>query len=781
VGKPFKGIVNVDIRDSVPDWEPYTQPIAPEGAPNVLYVVLDDVGFSAMEPFGGLIETPNINRIAKRGLVYSNFHTTALCSPTRSCLMTGRNHTTNGMASITEASSGFPSSNGHIPFECATIAEVLGERGWNTYMTGKWHLTAEDEMNLASRKTQWPVGRGFERFYGFLGAETNQWYPDLVYDNHPVDPPATPEQGYHLTTDLTDRALSFIADAKAIAPDKPFLLYYCPGACHAPHHAPKAWIEKYKGKFDMGYERYRELVFERQKQLGILPDGAELSPINPYIDETSADGSKGWPELDTVRPWDSLSDDEQTLFCRMAEVYAGFLGHADHELGRLLDHLDESGELDNTIIVLVSDNGASGEGGPSGSVNENKLFNGLPDTIEENLPYLDELGGPRTYNHYPTGWACAFNTPFKLWKRYANWEGGTADPMIVSWPAGIKETGVRRQYTHAVDIVPTIYECLGIELPDAVKGHTQVPIEGVSFAPTFNDPGAKTGKQTQFFSMAGTRAIWHDGWKAAAVSPSAPDMWAGYETQRWELFDVENDPSECHDLAAQHPDKLQELIGLWWAEAGRYGALPLENRGVVEILTTERPQLSKPRNRYTYYPGGSEVPESVAPNLRNRSYTIAVEVTIDSEEAGGVLFAHGSRFGGHALYIKDRKLKYVYNWVGMFEQVVESTEPVPTGHVVLSASFEREGDGMPAEGTLTLHMRERAVGDERIKTQPGKFSIAGEGLNVGREGAEAVTDDYPGDAPWPFVGGTIHKCVIDVSGEPFVDLANEAAMAFARD
>ena len=315
MSKQFNCVINLDIRDSVPDWEPYTQPIAPEGSPNFLYVVLDDVGFSAMEPFGGLIETPNINRIAERGLVYSNFHTTALCSPTRSCLMTGRNHTTNGMASITEASAGFPSSNGHIPFECATIAEVLGERGWNTYMTGKWHLTAEDEMNLASRKTQRPVGRGFERFYGFLGAETNQWYPDLVYDNHPVDPPTSPEHGYHLTTDLTDRALSFIADAKAIAPDKPFFLYYCPGACHAPHHAPKEWIDKYKGKFDMGYEQYREHVFERQKQLGILPDGAELSPINPYIDETSPDGAKGWPELDTVRPWDSLSDDERTLFC----------------------------------------------------------------------------------------------------------------------------------------------------------------------------------------------------------------------------------------------------------------------------------------------------------------------------------------------------------------------------------------------------------------------------------------------------------------------------------
>jgi arylsulfatase len=684
------------------------------------------------------------------------------------------------MATITEAASGFPSSNGHIPFECGTIAEVLGERGWNTYMTGKWHLTAEDEMNLASTKNQWPIGRGFERFYGFLGAETNQWYPDLVYDNHPVDQPASPEDGYHLTTDLTDRALTFIQDAKAIAPDKPFFLYYCPGACHAPHHVPQEWADRHKGKFDMGYEAYRQLVFDRQKQMGIITDKAELSPINPYVDETSSDG-KAWPELDTVRPWDSLSDDERRLFARMAEVYAGFLGHTDNEIGRLLDFLEESGQLDNTVIVLVSDNGASGEGGPNGSVNENKIFNGLPDTIEEALPFLDVLGTPRTYNHYPTGWACAFNTPFKLWKRYSNWEGGTADPLIVSWPARIKSQGVRRQYVHAVDIVPTIYEGLGIEPPDDVKGYTQYPIEGVSFAATFDDPDASTGKQTQFYSMGGTRAIWHRGWKAAAVSPSAPDMWAGYASQRWELFDTDNDPCECHDLAAEQPEKLQELIGLWWSEAGRYQALPLENRNAVEILTTERPQLSKPRSRYVYYPGGSEVPESAGPNVRNRSYTIAVEVDIDTEEASGVLFSQGSRFGGHTLYIKDRKLKYVYNFVGLFDQVVESSEPVPTGHVVLSASFAREGDGMPAEGTLTLHIREQAVGEAKIKTQPGKFSLGGEGLNVGRDSGEPVTDDYPGESPWPFVGGKIKRAIIDVSGDPFEDLANEARMAFARD
>jgi len=780
MAKPFKGVVNVDISRSTPDWAPYAQPVARDGAPNILYIVLDDVGFSAMEPFGGLIRTPNINRIAERGLVYSNFHTTALCSPTRSCLLTGRNHTTNSMGSITEAAAGFPNSSGHIPFECGNIAEVLGERGWNTFMVGKWHLTPEDEMNLASTKRQWPLGRGFERFYGFLGAETNQWYPDLIHDNHPVEQPAIPEQGYHFSTDITDHALAFIRDAKAVAPEKPFFLYYCPGACHAPHHAPKEWSDKYRGAFDMGYEAYREQVFQRQQALGILPEEAELSPINPYIDRTSRDG-KTWPELDTVRPWEPLSDEEKRLFARMAEVYAGFLSHADNEIGRLLGYLEESGQLENTIIVIVSDNGASGEGGPNGSVNENKLFNGLPDKIEENLAFLDDLGTPLTYNHYPTGWAWAFNTPFKLWKRYSNYEGGTADPMIVSWPARITATGIRRQYTHAVDIVPTLYESLEIELPETLKGYTQFPLEGISFATSFDDEAADTGKTTQFYSMGGTAAIWHEGWKAASLTPAAPDMWADYAGQTWELFDTTTDPTECHDLAEQHPDKLRELVNLWWVEAGKYNALPLENRGVVEILGTERPQIAKQRSRYLYYPGTAEVPESVAPNIRNRSYTVAVEVDVESADASGVLFSHGARFGGHALYAKDGKLKYVYNWVGMFEQIVESTERIPTGHVVLSASFDREGDTMPAEGTLTLYFGDRQVGQGRIKTQPGKFSIAGEGLNVGKDTAEPVSDDYPGSSPWPFTGGTIVRAAVDVSGTPFVDLAEEARMAFARD
>jgi arylsulfatase len=682
------------------------------------------------------------------------------------------------MACISEASSGFPNANGHIPFECAMAPEVLGELGWSTFMVGKWHLCAEDEENLASRRHGWPSGRGFDRWYGFIGAETNQWYPDLIHDNHPVDPPQTPEEGYHLSVDITDKAMSFIRDMKAVAPDKPWFLYYAFGAGHAPHHVPKEWADKYKGQFDMGYEAYRETVFEKQKKLGLIPAGAELSPINPYTDLKGPKG-QDWPALDVVRPWDSLDADEKKLFSRMAEVYAGFVSHADHQLGRMLDYLEESGQLDNTLIILVSDNGASGEGGPNGSVNENKFFNAIDDTIKDNLKYLDVLGSPLTYNHYPTGWAWAFNTPFKMWKRYANYQGGTADPMIVSWPAQIRKFGLRTQYQHAIDIVPTIYDCLGVEMPEVYRGATQIPLEGASFKATFDDEKAP-GRTTQFYSMLSTRAIYHDGWKAASVTPATPDGWAEFATQRWELFDTEADPCECHDLADKHPDKLQELISLWWAQAGMYNALPLESRTAIAILDTERPQLAKPRDQYVYYPGCEEVPESVAVNIRNRSYAIVADVTLE-KGAAGVLFAHGCRFGGHALYIKDGKLKYDYNYVGEFDQYVESSEPVPTGDCRLSASFEKSGTGTPTEGLLSLYFNDKKVGEGKIKTQPGKFSLAGEGLNVGMDRGEPVTDDYPGDAPWPFTGGTIHKVIVNVSGDPWVDREKEVRAAFARD
>jgi arylsulfatase A-like enzyme len=781
----FKGTINVDIRDSVPDWSPFGAPKAPAGAPNVVYIVLDDVGFSAMNSYGGPIDTPNIDRLAAEGLRYTQWHTTALCSPTRSCLLTGRNHTRNSMACITEGSSGFPNASGVIPAENGMLSEILGELGWNTYMVGKWHLCPTDEMNVAATRRNWPSGRGFERWYGFLGAETNQWYPDLVYDNHPVDAPASPEDGYHFSVDITDKAIEFIKDAKVIAPEKPFFLYYSPGAAHAPHHAPKEWIDRYTGRFDMGYEAMREQTLARQKELGIVPADTELPSINPIGTAQTRQGPDGqpFPPLEYTKPWESLSADEKRLFARMAEVYAGFLSHADHQIGRLLDFLEETGERENTLIILVSDNGASGEGGPDGSVNENLLFNGIPDSLQANLAMLEELGGTKTYNHYPNGWAMAFNTPFKMWKRY-EFNGGTSDPCIISWPGNKAAAGqVRTQYHHAIDLVPTVLDLLGVEMPTRIKGHVQVPFDGVSMRSSFDDADAPSTRQTQFFSMLGSRGIWHQGWKAVTTHPTIAG-WGHFNDDTWELYHVETDRSELHDLAAEQPDKLRELVNLWYAEAGRNGAFPLDDRSALEIILTPRPQMTAPRNRYVYYPDLSEVPEAQAVNLRNRSFSIGALVDIPGPGAQGVLFSQGARFGGHTLYIKDNRLHYVNNFVGMFEQKIDATEDVPIGvNLILAASFDKDGEDPPhvSTGILSLYHGDTKVGEGRIKTQPGMFSLAGEGLAVGRDGSEPVTDDYPGVSPFRFTGGTIHRVAVDVSGEPFIDLEREAAAMLARE
>jgi arylsulfatase A-like enzyme len=785
MSKRFKGIVNVDIRDSVPDWSPFEAPVAPEGAPNVVYIVLDDVGFSALGSYGGPIDTPNIDRIVADGLRYTQMHTTALCSPTRSCLLTGRNHTRNSMACITEAAIGYPNASGVIPPENGQIQEILGAHGWNTYMVGKWHLCPDSEMNLASSRRNWPTGRGFERFYGFLGAETNQWYPDLVYDSHPVDPPRLPEDGYHLTEDLTDKALEFIKDAKVVAPDKPFFLYYAPGACHAPHHAPKEWIEKFKGQFDMGYEEIREQTLARQKQMGIVPAATQLPPINPIgtPDTRKSPDGKAFPALDYTRPWDSLSADEQRLFCRMAEVYAGFMGHADAQIGRLLDYLEDTGQRENTVVVVISDNGASGEGGPDGSVNEMKFANGIPDSMEANLALLDELGGTKTYNHYPTGWAMAFNTPFKMWKRY-EFNGGTSDPCIISWPKGITARGeVRDQYHHAIDLVPTILDALGVDPPETIGGHVQTDFDGVSMRYSFDAGSIPSARTTQFYSMLGSRAIWHAGWKAVTTHPTISG-WGNFGKDTWELYHTDVDRSELRDRAAEEPERLQEMINLWYAEAGANDAFPLDDRSALEIMLTPRPLLSPARNRYMYYSGASEVPESQAVNVRNRSYTIGAVVDIAEPGVEGVLFAHGSRFGGHSLYVKDNRLHYVYNFVGMLEQKIVGTEEVPAGkNLILSASFDKDGEDPPgvATGMLSLYHGDTKVGEGRIKTQPGKFMIAGEGLCVGRDSGEPVTADYAGDHPHAFTGGTINRVAVDVSGEPYVDLEREAAAMMARE
>ena len=781
--KEFSGKIELDIRDSEPDWGPYAAPTAPAGAPNVLYLVWDDTGIATWDCFGGLVDMPAMSRIAERGVRLSQFHTTALCSPTRASLLTGRNATTVGMATIEEFTDGFPNCNGRIPNDTALLSEVLAERGYNTYCVGKWHLTPLEESNLAATRRHWPLGRGFERFYGFMGGETDQWYPELMYDNHPVAPPATPEEGYHLSKDLADKTIEFIRDAKVIAPDKPWFTYLCPGAGHAPHHVFKEWADKYAGRFDMGYEAYREIVLENQKNLGIVPQDTELSPVNPYLDVKGPDG-QAWPLLDTVRPWDTLDDEEKRLFCRMAEVFAGFLSYTDDQIGRILDYLEESGQLDDTVIVVISDNGASGEGGPNGSVNENKFFNGYLDTVEESMHFYDHLGGPDTYNHYPIGWAMAFNTPYKLFKRYASHEGGIADTAILSWPNGIDAHGeVRDNYVNVCDVTPTIYDLLDITPPDEVAGIAQKPLDGVSFKAALQDSSAATGKDTQFYTMLGTRGIWHEGWFASTVHAASPAGWSHFDDDRWELFHIEVDRSQCHDLAAERPDKLEELKALWFSEAAKYNGLPLSDLDIFETLGRFRPYLSVDRTSFTYYPGASEVGTGAAAELRGQSFSVLAEVTVDTPGAEGVLFKQGAGHGGHVLFVQDGRLQYVYNFMGEDEQRVSAPDPIPLGAHVFGVQYARtgtvEGSHTPLGG-VTLHVDGETVATlPGVRAQPGSFGLAGGGIAVGRNGGQAVSSAY--EAPYAFTGGTIAKAIVDISGTPYLDVERELARAFSKD
>jgi len=761
----FKGVIGRTVAESTPWWP---EPVRAEvGAPNVLYIVLDDVGYGQISAFGGLCETPNLDRIAANGLRYRNFHTTALCSPTRTCLLTGRNHHANAMASIVENASGFPGYTATIPFENGFLSEMLTPRGYAAYAVGKWHLTPHTEMNMAARKDRWPLGRGFERFYGFLGGDTNQWHPELVYDNHPIAPPKTYEEGYHLTEDLADRAIEFVTDLKNVDPAKPFFLYFCTGAGHAPHHAPQEWIEKYRGKFDMGWDHARDAVFARQKELGIVPPGTQLTE-RPH-----------W-----IAPWDTLTADEKRLYARMMEVYAGFISHTDAQIGRLLDFLEGIGQLDNTIVVAISDNGASAEGGPHGLLNEASFFNRVPETVEENLAKIDELGGPTAFNHYPFGWAFAGNTPFQRWKREVH-EGGIADFCIVHWPASIKAPGeVRGQYVHAVDVTPTVLELLGVEPPAAIRGVQQSPIHGSSFAATINEPAAPSLHETQYYEMLGNRAIYHRGWKAVTYHGTEGMIYDGvtdptkhFDEDRWELYHVEEDFSESRDLAAEYPEKVRELEALWWSEAGRYNVLPLDARSLGR--GQGRPRISAKRERFVYYPGGAAIESAAAVNTKNRSHSITALAIIPEGGAEGVLVAHGGRFGGYSLYVKDRKLRYTYNLLGKAHFDIVSDIDVPAGPCRLGFSFEKTGPHpFGPGGTGRLYINGKQVGETAIpRTVPFLFAL-GESLQIGRDEGNPVTDAYA--SPNAFTGKLV-RVVIDVTGaEPPRDLEQEARIEMAR-
>ncbi|MGX5694842.1 arylsulfatase [Agromyces soli] len=778
--REFRGKIELDVRDSQGDWEAFLPSKAPEGAPNVLVVLYDDTGMAAWSPYGGRIQMPTMERLARNGLTYSQWHTTALCSPTRSTFLTGRNHHLNGFATISESSTGFPGYNSHIPPSNVPMAHLLRDAGWSTFWVGKNHNVPIDEWTAGSSKKNWPLAQGYDRFYGFIGGETNNWYPSLAEDNRYIDQPYQPEDGYHLSKDLADQALKMIRDVKQTEPDKPWYLWFCPGANHAPHHAPQEYIDRYKGKFDDGYEAYREWVLPRMIERGILPADTALTELNPMPDGT-------FSQSDEVLPWASLSDEQKAMFSRMAEVYAGFSEYTDAQVGRIIDYLEESGQLDNTLVIYCADNGASGEGSPNGSVNEGKIFGGYPDSLEENLKLVDKLGSPDTYNHYPTGWAAAFSTPYKMFKRYT-YQGGIADPMVISWPKGISARGeVRHQYHHSTDVVPTILEACGVAFPDTYNGVEQTPLSGVSMVPSFDAaPDAPTNKKTQYYEMFGQRGIWHEGWKAVTVH--GPVSGKGhFDEDVWELYHTEVDRAEANNLADRYPERLEELKALWMAEAKANNVLPLNDLQVIgnpkdfdTFIHMEYHQPAPPSGQYVYYPGTSEVPERSAANVHGVSYKIAAEVefTPDTE---GVIFAHGSRFGGHALVVKDGQVHYVYNFLGIPPEDRVSA-PVPTsGKHIIGVEFTKEGMGEYREGVgpVKLYIDEQQVGEKRIRTVLGHFSLCGEGLTIGRDSADPVSSLY--GYGFDFKNGEIARVVFDIADDVYLDLEAHLAAAYARD
>lgn len=769
-GAAFPGAIGLTVDRSSPAWP---SPIrSRQGTPNVLIIVLDDTGFGQLGCYGSPIRTPHLDKLAAGGLRFTNMHTTALCSPTRSCILTGRNHHSNGMACVTEVSTGFPGYNGSIPFENGFLSEQLLTAGYNTYAIGKWHLTPVDQTSAAGPYDRWPLGRGFERYYGFLGGDTSQYYPDLVHDNHQVEPPGTPEEGYHLTPDLVAHACQMIADGKQVAPDKPFFMYFCPGAMHAPHHAPREWIDRYKGAFDAGWEVYRQQTFQRQLELGVIPPGTVLAPADPDVPE-----------------WSSAPAERRRVYARMMEVFAGFLEHTDHHLGQLFSFLDQLGQLDDTLIMLISDNGASAEGGPEGSVNENKFFNNVPESIEANLAALDELGGPKHFNHYPWGWTSAGNTPFRRWKR-ETYRGGVSDAFIVHWPGGIKTRGENRtQYAHAVDLVPTVLECLQLEPPLQLRGVAQSPLEGVSLAGCFNDAKASSRHRTQYFEMFGHRALYHDGWRAVCPvpGPSFKEAGVGFgmmdlteeklrelDATAWELYEVSRDASETKNVAKENPALLRELIALWYAEAGKYKVFPIDSRGTARFAEP-RPQLTVDRRRYVYYPNTSAVGENAAVRLLNRPHSITASVELENG-AEGVLIAQGGNTGGFSLFVKDHRLHYVHNYVGSEEFHVESAGEIGEGKHELRYEFQPTGRpdvaaGRGTPGRAQLYVDGELVGQAELPTTMPLTLGVGEGLKVGRDAGSSVSGLYA--PPFAFTG-TLHQVEIDVSGELIED--KESAM-----
>jgi len=727
---PFRGVIGTTYKTSTPARSPSVT--APDGAPNVLLVLLDDEGYGQSGTFGGLIPTPTLDRLAAGGLRYTRFHVTALCSPTRAALLTGRNHHAVGVGVITNLATDFPGYTGSIPKSAALVSEVLRENGYATAAFGKWHLIPEKEDTPAGPYDHWPTRQGFDYFYGFLNGETNQWYPELTLGTQPVEMVAPPgrKADYTLNEDLADKAIDWIRAEKSLAPHQPFFVYYAPGASHAPLQAPKAWIDKFRGQFDMGWDRYREIVFEEQKKLGVIPPDTKLTPRPAAIPA-----------------WDSLSDDQKKVAARLMEVYAGFTAQSDHELGRVIDAIAATGQLDNTLIIYIAgDNGASMEGGLYGTANSMAQINGVTETAASTMSILDQLGGPTTEPHYPVGWAWAGNTPFQWGKRYASHLGGTRDPMVVFWPKRVKDAGsIRYQFTDATDVAPTILDAAGLPEPTEVDGVKQQRVDGVSMLATFDSASVPGKHETQYFEMLGNRAIYHDEWMAAARSgqvgwlPPVPDTMSD---QPWELYHLSADYSEADDLAKQYPDKLKQLQALFDEEAKRNQVYPLNP------LWTGR-QARPTATHFTYYAPTGHLYLSMTPAYENRSFTITARVEIPPGGANGVLMADGGDGGGFSLFLKDGKPAFTYNFFRQQVTTIAASTALPPGAANIVLRFNYDGGGRGKGAQVTLLVNDRAVGQARLpQTVPTAFSFE-DTFDVGEDSASPVAD-Y--DSPFAFTG-----------------------------
>jgi arylsulfatase A-like enzyme len=736
----------LDVRNVTPP--PRFEVKPPQDAPNVLLVLVDDLGFAGTSTFGGPITTPTFDRVAKGGLTYNNFHTTAVCSPTRAALKSGRNHHVNNMGGIIETGTAIPGNTGQIPNEVAPAAEMLRLNGYATAAFGKWHETAAWEASIAGPFDRWPTRQGFDKFYGFLGGETNQWAPFIYDGTHQVELPDDPN--YHFLTDMTDQSVAWIKYQQALTPDKPLFVYYAPGATHAPHHVPADWIARWKGKFDQGWDVLREQILARQIELGVVPQGTQLAP-----------------KPEAIPDWDSLSADEKRLFTRQAEVFAAFVEMTDHEIGRVIDAIDQTGQFDNTLVILIyGDNGTSAEGGRNGMFSEMTYFNAVQETVPDMLRFIDKWGGPETYPHMAAGWAVMFDTPFTWTKQVASDHGGTKVGTAIHWPRGIKAKGeLRSQFHHVIDIAPTILEAAGLPEPKVVNGVKQRPMDGVSMVYTFDDSTAKDRHVTQYFEMFGNRAMYHDGWFARTIhrAPWESEPRRPLAEDIWELYDTRNDFSLVNDLAAEHPQKLEELQALFLKEAEENFALPIDDR-VFERVNADlvgRPDLMAGRTSIPLAEGMTGMSENVFLNIKNKSKTITAEVEVPEDGAHGAIIVQGGRFGGWALYVKDGVPAYDYNFLGLERFTIAATDKLKPGKSTIRFEFAYDGGGLGKGGGGTLFVNGQKVAEGRIeRTQPMIFS-ADETADVGIDLATPVVEAIGSEAKSRF-RGRIPKVTVQV-------------------